>query len=57
MWICVISAGLMALATWELPHKLGLIAAAVTGVALGYSTHLLKQQQAQSAANRNTTDE
>ena len=47
MWICVISAGLMALATYSLPHKLGLIAAAVTGILLGYSAHLLQQQQRQ----------
>ncbi len=57
MWICVISAGLMALATWGLPHKLGLIAAAVTGIALGYSSHLLKQQPLTSTANRSTSDE
>lgn len=48
MLICVVSAGLMALATWHLPHKLGLIAAAVTGIALGYSTHLLQQQRLKS---------
>tara|TARA_R110002094_G_scaffold2535_9_gene10264 strand:+ start:1211 stop:1945 length:735 start_codon:yes stop_codon:yes gene_type:complete len=48
MLICVIGAGLMALATWQLPHKLGLIAAALTGIALGYSAHLWRQQQFQS---------
>lgn len=45
MWVCVISAGVMALATWSLPHKLGLIAAALTGIALGYSAHLWQRQQ------------
>ena len=44
MWVCVISAGLMALATYELPHKLGLIAAAMTGIALGYSAHLWQRR-------------
>ena len=48
MLICVIGAGLMALATWQLPHKLGLIAAALTGIALGYSAYLWRQQQSQS---------
>lgn len=44
MVICVLSAGLMALACAALPHKLGLIAAAVTGIALGYSAHLWRQR-------------
>ncbi|MEH6649410.1 MAG: AzlC family ABC transporter permease [Motiliproteus sp.] len=61
MLICVISAGLMALATWHLPHKLGLIAAAVTGIALGYSTHLLQQQRLkrhpETATPRENADE
>jgi 4-azaleucine resistance transporter AzlC len=55
MWICVISSGLMALATWQLPHKLGLIAAALTGISLGYSAHLWRQQQTQNL--RMSTDE
>lgn len=45
MWACVISAGAMALATWTLPHKLGLIIAAMTGIAMGVSFHLLQKQQ------------
>lgn len=40
MWICVITAGCMAVATWQLPHKLGLIVSALTAVCLGYGYHL-----------------
>ncbi|WP_207802578.1 AzlC family ABC transporter permease [Motiliproteus coralliicola] len=50
MLICVVSAGLMALATWSLPHKLGLIAAAVTGICLGYSAHLWQQSRQEADA-------
>ncbi|WP_207062612.1 AzlC family ABC transporter permease [Motiliproteus sp. SC1-56] len=43
MWLCVVTAGAMALATWDLPHKLGLIVAALSGIALGYASHRLLQ--------------
>lgn len=45
MWICVVTAGAMALATGDLPHKLGLIVAALSGIALGYSSHLLVKRR------------
>ncbi len=46
MWACVLAAGAMALATWSLPHKLGLLVAALTGIAVGLSCHLLSRQGA-----------
>jgi len=45
MWLCVIGAGAMAMATWQMPHKLGLIVAALCGIALGYSAHRLQQRR------------
>lgn len=42
MWLCVVAAGAMAMVTWQLPHKLGLIIAALTGIAMGYSAHRLQ---------------
>ena len=45
MWICVIAAGCMAMATWEMPHKLGLIVSAITAIFLGYSYHLLQRNK------------
>jgi 4-azaleucine resistance transporter AzlC len=41
MWAAVIVAGSMAIATAALPHKLGLIIAALSGVAVGLSLHML----------------
>ncbi|HEY5717219.1 MAG TPA: AzlC family ABC transporter permease [Motiliproteus sp.] len=44
MWLCVIGAGIMAMATWQMPHKLGLIVAALCGIAMGYAAHKLAQR-------------
>ncbi|WP_210396639.1 AzlC family ABC transporter permease [Motiliproteus sediminis] len=43
MWLCVITAAAMAMATWQLPHKLGLIVAALCAIAVGYSAHRLER--------------
>jgi len=45
MWGAVIVAGAMAIATISLPHKLGLLVAAVCGIAVGLSLHLLLQRR------------
>lgn len=41
MWAAVIVAGLMAIATADFPHKLGLMVAAICGLAVGMSLHLM----------------
>ncbi|MBY4675787.1 AzlC family ABC transporter permease [Marinobacterium arenosum] len=46
MWAAVIVAGAMAIATATMPHKLGLMVAALSGIAVGLSLHLLKQRGA-----------
>ncbi|MBV1790462.1 AzlC family ABC transporter permease [Marinobacterium sp. D7] len=46
MWAAVIVSGAMAIATAGMPHKLGLMVAAICGIAAGLSLHLLKQQRA-----------
>lgn len=46
MWAAVIVSGTMAMATVGLPHKLGLIVAALCGIATGLSLHMLKQRKA-----------
>jgi len=48
MWAAVIVAGAMALTTAEMPHKLGLILAALSGIATGLSLHLLEQRRKDS---------
>ncbi|MBB1489008.1 AzlC family ABC transporter permease [Oceanospirillum sediminis] len=45
MWAAVIVAGAMAIATVALPHKLGLIVAAICGIATGLSFHLLEKKR------------
>lgn len=45
MWGAVIVAGAMAVATAFMPHKLGLIVAAVCGITTGMSLHLLQQRR------------
>lgn len=45
MWCAALVSGAIALATWDLPHKLGLIVAAFCGIAVGYSCHLLEQKR------------
>lgn len=45
MWAAVIVAGAMAMATVAMPHKLGLMVAAVSGIAVGLSLHMLKQRK------------
>ncbi len=45
MWAAVIVSGTMAMATVGLPHKLGLIVAALCGIATGLSLHMLKQRK------------
>ncbi|OPX55415.1 branched-chain amino acid ABC transporter permease [Oceanospirillum multiglobuliferum] len=50
MWGAVIVAGAMAIATVTMPHKLGLIVAAVCGIAVGLSLQLLLKAQAASEA-------
>lgn len=45
MWGAVIVSGAMAMATIAMPHKLGLIVAALCGIATGLSLHLLLQRQ------------
>ena len=45
MWLCVIASGAMAMATWQMPHKLGLIVAAITGIAVGYAALRLQQRR------------
>ncbi len=51
MWICVITAGAMAMATWQMPHKLGLIVSALTAICLSYSCHLLLRRNAEASRN------
>jgi len=45
MWAAVIVAGAMAIATVALPHKLGLVVAAICGIATGLSFHLLEKKR------------
>lgn len=46
MWGAVIVAGVMAIATISMPHKLGLIVAAVCGIAVGFSLQMILKRQA-----------
>jgi 4-azaleucine resistance transporter AzlC len=46
MWAAVIVAGTMAIATAGMPHKLGLMVAAICGIAVGLSLQMLNQQRA-----------
>lgn len=46
MWAAVIVSGTMAMATIAMPHKLGLMVAAICGIATGLSLQLLKQRKA-----------
>jgi len=48
MWAAVIVSGAMAMATVAMPHKLGLMVAALSGIAVGLSLHMLKQRREQS---------
>ena len=52
MWICVITAGCMTMATWDMPHKLGLIVTAVCAICLGYSCHLLQRKKTQKLSRK-----
>lgn len=45
MWLCVLTAALLSITTWDMPHKLGLILSAVGAIALGYSALLLQQRR------------
>ncbi|WP_293267270.1 AzlC family ABC transporter permease [Neptunomonas sp.] len=45
MWACVIVAAAMAIATAAMPHKLGLLLAAISGISVGLSCHLILAQQ------------
>lgn len=45
MWACVIVAAAMAIATAALPHKLGLLIAAIAGIAVGLSFHMMLTRQ------------
>ncbi|WP_372599194.1 AzlC family ABC transporter permease [Amphritea sp.] len=52
MWGAVIVSGAIAMATIAMPHKLGLMVAALCGIATGLSLHLLlKRQLAREAAH------
>lgn len=44
MWGTVIVSGFMAIATLSMPHKLGLMVAALTGIAVGLSLHLMQKK-------------
>jgi len=46
MWAAVIVSGAVAMATVAMPHKLGLMVAALCGIAIGLSLHMLKQRKA-----------
>ncbi|MEH6577126.1 MAG: AzlC family ABC transporter permease [Amphritea sp.] len=48
MWAAVIVAGAMAIATIGLPHKLGLMVAAICGIAVGISLHMLLNRKSTS---------
>lgn len=48
MWLCIISTALLATATWAMPHKLGLVISATSGMLIGYSALLLKQRKTKS---------
>ncbi|WP_051221898.1 AzlC family ABC transporter permease [Neptunomonas japonica] len=53
MWACVIVAATMAIATATMPHKLGLLVAAIAGIAVGLSFHMmLKRQNTQPIENK-----
>jgi predicted branched-subunit amino acid permease len=53
MWACVIVAAAMAIATATMPHKLGLLVAAIAGIAVGLSFHMmLKRQNTQQSENK-----
>ncbi|MGY8871671.1 MAG: AzlC family ABC transporter permease [Pseudomonadales bacterium] len=53
MWACVIVAATMAIATAAMPHKLGLLVAAIAGIAVGLSFHMmLKRQNTQQSENK-----
>ncbi|MBR9882467.1 MAG: AzlC family ABC transporter permease [Oceanospirillales bacterium] len=51
MWTAVIVSGAMAIATAGMPHKLGLMIAAVCGIATGLSLHMLKRGTNAEQAN------
>ncbi len=50
MWISVITAGVVSIAAYNLPHKLGLMVAAVLGVAVGIISELFLSSSASKAA-------
>jgi len=54
MWAAVIVAGAMAIATAAIPHKLGLMIAAISGIAVGLSLHMM---QSKKQSTRGKTDE
>lgn len=45
MWAAVIVAGAMAIATAAIPHKLGLMIAAISGIAVGLSLHMMQSKK------------
>ncbi|MDO6563814.1 AzlC family ABC transporter permease [Amphritea sp. 1_MG-2023] len=51
MWGAVIVSGVIAMATLGMPHKLGLIVAALCGIATGLSFHLLQKRSTAAEAN------
>ena len=54
MWAAVIVAGAIAIATAAIPHKLGLMIAAISGIAVGLSLHMM---QSKKQSTRGKTDE
>jgi 4-azaleucine resistance transporter AzlC len=53
MWGAVIVAGAMAVATAAMPHKLGLIVAAVCGISVGLSLQMLLKRQNEDTGTSN----
>ena len=45
MWAAVIVAGAIAIATAAIPHKLGLMIAAISGIAVGLSLHMMQSKK------------
>lgn len=48
MWACVLVAGAMALGTWDMPHKLGLMVSALTAIAVGLSYFLMTRKKGEA---------
>jgi predicted branched-subunit amino acid permease len=45
MWAAVIVSGALSIVTLDMPHKIGLMVAALSGIAVGLSLYMLSKQK------------